>query len=369
MNLLTTYNNIRNELNKFITTNNKNDKLFQKISLDIFQFQYKCNKAYKDYCDWCNIDINNINNWFDIPPIPVTAFKKSKLFVFDSYDDFFLTSGTTKGLENRGKHYYKDLDLYKKATLISFDDFVLNENPDNYNLYILGIPFENAINSSLYYMIEKIANHFFQNRYKYYYSNKNNKEVIEYENAIDDLKKINSKVIIIGTTAALINLCDRIKNRNLKINLPKDSKIVDTGGVKGLDKELERHEILEIYQQFLNINNNNVINEYGMTELFSQYYSSNLIQSTDDSDNKKDFGLISSPWLKFRIVDPKTNQEVEDETRGIICHYDILNIHSVMAIMTGDIGYKKNGQLFLEGRATDADLRGCSLTISELSNI
>jgi hypothetical protein len=66
-------------------------------------------------------------------------------------------------------------------------------------------------------------------------------------------------------------------------------------------------------------------------------------------------------------MDPRTLEPLEgDDARGLICWYDLANIDSVIGVQTTDIGTRVGQGFRLEGRAPDADLRGCSLTIEEI---
>ncbi|MCW3058342.1 MAG: putative acyl protein synthase/acyl-CoA reductase-like protein, partial [Capsulimonas sp.] len=51
---------------------------------------------------------------------------------------------------------------------------------------------------------------------------------------------------------------------------------------------------------------------------------------------------------------------------GLLTHFDLANYNSVMAVQTEDMGVMDAGGFSLRGRATDAELRGCSLTVEEL---
>ena len=47
---------------------------------------------------------------------------------------------------------------------------------------------------------------------------------------------------------------------------------------------------------------------------------------------------------------------------GLLRHFDLANVDSVMAIQTEDLGRKVGEGLELLGRAPDADLKSCSLS-------
>jgi len=371
---VTEYNRLKDRVNNFINITNKNipnnDELFNEIAIEIFAYQYKFCQFYRKFYDWKGISPNEIKNYEDIPPIPVSALKEAKLTTIDT-NNYFLTSGTTRGKDKRGKHYYHDLSLYSNASILTFKNYVMPDF-EYMNTIVLGLPFSAMKTSSLYYMLDIVSYRLSNGKFHYFYEESDNQITensgnINYENAVEVLKyysDIKEPVLILGTTAAIVNLCDILKQKKSHLKLPIESRIMDTGGVKGMDIEYGRNEVTQLYERYLNIKPVYVVNEYGMTELFSQYYTGNLFDYKNDRN--ADYGLDSSPWLKCQVINPNDGSKVKDSEQGIICHIDLLNISSVLSIMTEDIGQFKNGRLYLEGRSPDSDLRGCSLTVLDL---
>jgi hypothetical protein len=65
------------------------------------------------------------------------------------------------------------------------------------------------------------------------------------------------------------------------------------------------------------------------------------------------------------VLDPATLDPLGPGESGVLCHFDLANAGSAMAILTEDLGRIVDGGLELRGRATGAELRGCSLTLAE----
>ncbi|MCL5019879.1 MAG: hypothetical protein M1426_05390, partial [Patescibacteria group bacterium] len=51
---------------------------------------------------------------------------------------------------------------------------------------------------------------------------------------------------------------------------------------------------------------------------------------------------------------------------GLLRHFDLANVETVMALQTEDIGIVHGRELILLGRTIGAPERGCSLTIEEI---
>ncbi|MFY9269592.1 MAG: hypothetical protein WAO55_07580 [Candidatus Manganitrophaceae bacterium] len=96
-----------------------------------------------------------------------------------------------------------------------------------------------------------------------------------------------------------------------------------------------------------------------MAEMTSQFY--------DGVVGRKDPRVYSAPpQLRSRLLHPETLQPVRKGEVGLLAHYDLANIDSVMAILTEDLGREVDGGFVLLGRASGSAPKGCSITLDEL---
>ena len=116
---------------------------------------------------------------------------------------------------------------------------------------------------------------------------------------------------------------------------------------------MPRPDVLATYRRILGIEPEQVINEYGMTELASQMYARG-----DDPHRPP-------PWLRTMVCDLATGREVARGEVGCLRFIDLANLGSVLAIQTEDAGRVRDGGIELLGRAPGAVTRGCSLLASE----
>ena len=70
-------------------------------------------------------------------------------------------------------------------------------------------------------------------------------------------------------------------------------------------------------------------------------------------------------WIRSRVLDPLTGQEVPRGERGILAHTDLGNYNSVTTILTEDVGVAVDGGFLLLGRAQGAQAKGCSMAVDE----
>jgi hypothetical protein len=102
-----------------------------------------------------------------------------------------------------------------------------------------------------------------------------------------------------------------------------------------------------------------------MAELSSQFYDGVVGSPYFEPQNQQ---RIHKPphWTRTKVLDPESLEEVGDKGVGLLCHYDLANRGSAIAVLTEDLGVKVEGGFLLLGRATGSELRGCSVLIDEL---
>lgn len=346
------------------------DQEFNELALALFEHQYENNYAYKKLCDSQNF--HNTRHWTEIPLLTTEAFKYSRQFCFQDDKEIkkvFLSSGTTE--ENRSKHFLsgRELEMYELSLWHSFSSAFRLVHPESHSKYyeylvLTESPVENP-NSSLIHMFECIKNKLIElgltNRSQepYMISNKNIKvdEIIARIKICQDTK---CPVLLVGTAFSFMNLIDSLSSLsfNNKFWLPENSKIMETGGFKGKSKELNKSEFYELLCNFFGINMSDIIGQYGMSEMSSQYYDSFLLP--------EQIRLKKIPnWVRVRIINPLSpSKELKENEVGIICHYDLANIDSCSFLMSGDLGTRRtNDKRFFEiiGRSDTLSLKGCSL--------
>ena len=72
------------------------EKQFNKLSLLIFEYQFKYNKVYRSYVNKLNINTSKIKHYKDIPSLPIDFFKTHKIITGNkTIQTTFRSSGTT----------------------------------------------------------------------------------------------------------------------------------------------------------------------------------------------------------------------------------------------------------------------------------
>ena len=323
-------------MNTFINKifNCTNDATFEKLALEIFDFQMENNLTYAAYAALI-LRGKNPENINEIPFLPVEFFKTEQIICQgQAIEEIFLSSGTTG---EQSKHLVSNIELYKSSYQKAFQLFY--GDITDYCILALLPSYKEREGSSLIYMVDDLIKKSKHPQSNYYLNN--------YEELATTLKELESKkqkTILFGVTYALLDLAEVFPQKLDHII------IMETGGMKGQRKELLKEEIHSILKH--SFATENIHSEYGMTELLSQGYS------------KGNNIFKTPPWMKILTRDVNDPLSIINNKTGGINVIDLANIYSCPFIATQDLGRAfDDGSFSVLGRFNNADVRGCNLLV------
>jgi hypothetical protein len=341
------------------------DETFNRVALRVFELQYRRNAPYAAYCRRRDVSPDSVGHWTGIPPVPTAAFKEVPLVAGDpaAAEAVFRTSGTTLGHEKRGVHHILDVALYHFALIPNFAGCVL---PDGAELPMLSLipPPAELPDSSLSHMVAVVLERLGARESGWFATASHGIDDERFTAALAAAVTAGTPVCIVGTSFAFVHCLDRMVARGERFALAAGSRIMDTGGYKGRSREVGEHEMRQLYEDLLGVPPSHCVNEYGMTEMCSQFYDSSLRDA--DRGRHGPRRKLVPPWVRTRVVDPATLEPLPDGTVGLLQHFDLANLNSVMAIQTEDLGVAVDGGFTLIGRAPGATPRGCSIAMDLL---
>jgi hypothetical protein len=174
---------------------------------------------------------------------------------------------------------------------------------------------------------------------------------------LQEVQNNHEPIALLGASYSLVHAMDALDAKGLQFMLPAGSWLFDTGGFKGQSREIE---IDSFYKQLSNkfgVPRSHCFNMYGMTELSTQFY---------DAGNTALPSVKRGPhWIRTRVIDPLSGQEMHQGERGILVHTDLANYNSVTTILTEDVGIATEDGFILLGRAQGAQAKGCSLAVED----
>lgn len=310
---------------------------FNLLALEIFEYQYYHNPIYKQFVNYLKKK-DAVKDIYSIPFLPVEFFKQH-IIISDELQpaDYFESSGTTASIQSR--HYFQDLDIYQKSYLSGFEKNY--GSPSDWIILGLLPSYLERQHASLVNMVKGLM--------QYSGKSENGFYLYDYEQLYNILKRLagtRQKVMLFGVTFALLEFAHNYSDQFPNLT------IIETGGMKGRGKELTREELHDILQQKLKPHA--IHSEYGMSEMFSQAYS---------TDN----GIFyCSPTLKVLKRNPYDPFDIQSSSgRGNINIIDLSNLHSCSFLATMDIGdFYEDGSFKVLGRSDFSDVRGCNLMFS-----
>lgn len=352
------------------------DDAFDRLARAVFAHQLACNRPYRLFCERRGASPETVAHWTEIPAVPTDAFKAAALVCGDPAEidaaaraggdghrsaAVFRTSGTTRGAEQRGTHYVPDLAPYDAALRAGFAAHLL---PDGARMRMISlVPPPDAVpDSSLSHMAGAVLADFGAAESGWFVSPDGGIDHAGLSAALRAAEAADAPVCILGTAFALVHWLDALRDGGRRFRLPRGSRLMDTGGFKGRSREVTREELYGAVEDRLGIAPAWCVNEYGMTEMSSQFYDG--VAGTAFAPAAR---LHAGPsWVRTQATDPETLRPLPHGETGVLRHVDLANLHSVAAIQTADLGVTSPEGFRVLGRARGAEARGCSLAMDDL---
>lgn len=337
---------------------------FEPLALAVFAHQYETIPAYRSVCDRHGASPATVRDWRSIPPVPALAFKHLEL-ACGPVQKVFRSSGTSQGTEVRSRHALPDLRLYHASAVAGLRRHLF---PDLAQIRIASLVPSAAVwpDSSLAQMISWAIETFGSPDSGWFAA----ADRFDFDGFVDQLhrsERDGEPLAILTTTSALLHFLDHARDRDLAFRLPHGSRLMDTGGDKGAPRRLSRAGLHHAIWNAFAIPGYLVVNEYGMSELSSQYYDNVLRDRVAGTFSHR--AKVGPPWLRTRFLDPATLEDVPDGEPGLICHVDLANAGTALSILTEDLGRRTSHGFEVLGRAPGAEARGCSLRLAEFLEI
>jgi hypothetical protein len=343
---------------------------FEPLALRVFRHQLEGVAAYRAHVEALSVNANDVTLLEQIPAVSTIAFKYARLENMNEPTDgasrVFLTSGTTIGRNERGRHVVPYPAIYRASSMAHLRGMLF---PDGRRIAMLALhptadrmP-ESSLSQMVSWGIEE-----FGNTVVHCAATRDGIEICDAIQFLREQTRQREPVCIMATTAACARLFAELATRGQTIPLPPGSRLMDTGGAKGQVEPLSAAEVIDQAERRLGIDPATVINEYGMTELCSQLYDATKFNS--DRDEPPHIRVkMAPPWLKPFALDPTTLKPVAEGAIGLLAFFDLANVGSVSMVTTEDFGLVRDGMVRIIGRAQAADARGCALAIAEFARI
>lgn len=343
---------------------------FESLALDIARFQAQNGAAFSRLCRQHGMSLEAFAAGVAldaVPALPADAFRLGRIAVHPEALDVasFFTSGTTGGA---GRHAFRTLDTYRELSVRWGRRALLGAEP-RCSVLALAAPFEPERRSSLGFMMQEFMREL----------DGRGLDGSRFEPLgpgrwllaggsvdLDALKRgaaiaasRGEPLLLLATSFALVWLLDALAGAALP--LPAGSRVMLTGGFKGRVRSVDERDLADALCNTFMLGPEQLIGEYGMTELSSQLYDGGRRGGGEGSV------FVEPPWLRVTPVDPISLRPVADGDEGLACFTDLANVDSALRVLTLDRVRRVPSGIVLCGRQPGARLRGCSLAVELLA--
>lgn len=339
--MLDEYRQLEAQLLDFIRTDGAGQD-FGALALEVHRFQVRWNRPFANFC----ATHAEPRDWREIPAVPQSAFKHFTLSVApsDLVTKTFHTSGTTG--EGFGRHSFVSPRLYEESVRAGWARLGL---PKLAHFILVPRPIDAPL-SSLSHMMSALETFAPQT---FWLVEADGRLDPDFPRHLESMEKSSTPVALLGTALAFLHAFEQLGERRFR--LPASSFAMETGGFKGSKRDISKVELYQRFREFLDLEPDAVFNEYGMTELSSQFYTHGLGSAHD-----------GPAWLRAVVFDPETGAEVAVGEPGVLRIFDLANLGSVLAIETQDLAIRRERGFELLGRDPGALPRGCSRRTDEI---
>jgi len=344
---------------------------FSRLALDIAAFQRRHSPSFARLVAARDAALDTVDA---IPAVSTDAFRLARVALHPPDTDTvrFLTSGTTA---SPGVHAMRTTETYRLLALTAGEGALRSTWPGPCVVVALAAPPTAPPTSSLAFMMQA-----FMERWDgrallrdpagapfdpvdphRWLVSPGGVDVAGLRRAALLASERQEPLLVLATAFALVGLLDGLAGDRLPV--PRRTVVMVTGGYKGRTRELSPRRLRAAIAAALRLPEEQVVGEYGMTELTSQLYEGTLPGAPRPSPAGV---FVPPPWLAVSAVDPVSLRPLAAGAAGLARFVDLGNVDSAVAVLTEDVVRVRDGGVELLGRRRGATPRGCSLVFESL---
>lgn len=328
---------------------------FDGLASDLFAYQFAHNGPYREFCLAKGVIPDSLDHWSAIPAFPTDAFKTGIITSFPAESAVMaqLTSGTTA---NRRGMIFRDQvgrDLVFAANRAMtgaylFPDFASGQRC---RILILAPSPEMAPSMGMAIGMEQTRQHFgtAHSRFLLTHSGLDIKALVQ---ALEDAEATGVPVALIGSTSAFVFFFNACRAKKMAFRLPCGSRIGDGGGYRGRFGELTQADYFRLAEDILGIPETHCVNVLGMAETATNYFDSCLRDTVLGITTHTERLRSTPPWTRVQAVSLDGLHPLPHGQVGLLRHFDVVNLPTVIAVQTDNLGYTDpSGGFQIVGRA------------------
>lgn len=336
---------------------------FDALALRIAQYQAQhCDPVRRLFASH-DLEVSSLHSAAQLPALPADAFRLSRVACHAAALDQvkYRTSGTTA--RHTGEHCLRTVKTYRRLSTLLGKQALLGGAEQATVVALLPSPAQiphSSLGAMCQFFMEDFDGRAFVDEPtafdKRWLVSDAGVDVAQLRHAAQVAAQRGEALLLLATSLSLQLLLR--DHGNQTVPLPPNSAVMLTGGNKGRRESIDPQQLSQQLCRFFAIDPEQIIGEYGMTELSSQLYEGARWQK-----NATAGVYFAPPWLQVTPVDPITLAPVSPGQPGLARFVDLANIDSALVIVTRDLIRQESGGIRLLGRQPQSPLRGCSLLI------
>ena len=353
------------------STEGERTESFDELALDIAEFQARWIPGFRRLVEGSGGSLDSLHS---IPAVPCDAFRLARVAAHPPELDEvrFSTSGTTG---TPGIHAFRTTRTYRELSVRMGARALASAWPGRRVVVALAPHPGSPPTSSLGFMLRAFMEAFDGRALtsdptgaafdpdapSRWLASSSGVDVAGLRRAALLARERREPLLVLSTAFALVLLLESLAGARLPA--PQRTLVMQTGGFKGRTRTVTPERLRAATARAFRIPKDQVVGEYGMTELSSQLYDS----GPPGSELEGKHGVyLEPPWLRVVPVDPATFLPVPTGERGLARIVDLANVDSAVVVLTQDIVRRRDGGVELIGRRRGAPPRGCSLGVEAL---
>jgi hypothetical protein len=315
---------------------------FNDCCLSMFALHYQVNAIFREFCDAKKVKPGDISRWQDIPLVYNDVFKTHLVASFPLEKSVMacLTGGTTS-LTQRGR-IFRDEDGKRLVFSANrqmtgsylFPDFT---GERRCRILILAPSPELAPSMGMAIGMDQ-TRQAFGTPDSLFLLSKSGIDINALIRALRESEAGGVPVALIGATSAYVYFFQACRRKNMKFRLPPGSRICDGGGYRGKFGVLTRDDYYAMVQEIIGIPNSHCVNVLGEAETATNLFDDSLRRCVKGLPPRKRTRPVP-PWSRVLAMSIDDLQPLPDGEVGLLAHWDLANVPTVLAVITDNLGY------------------------------
>ncbi len=319
---------------------------FNAWCLRLFALQYEHNAIFREFCGAKKVRPKAVTRWEDVPLVYNDVFKTHLVTSFPLEQSVMgcLTGGTTS-LTQRGR-IFRDEDgkrLVFAANRVMtgaylFPDF---EAGRRCRILILAPSPQLAPSMGMAIGMEQTRLHF-GTPDSMFLLGKTGIDVKALLKALRESEASGVPVALIGATSAYVYFFQACRRKKWTFKLPPGSRVCDGGGYRGRFGKVTREDYYQMVEEVLGVPSHHCVNVLGEAETATNLFDDALRRHVKGLPPRKRTRPVP-PWSRVRAMAVDDLRLLPDGEVGLLAHWDLANLPTVLALVTDNLGYSLDG--------------------------